>query len=102
MFSSGIAITGMESTPAIPPESWPPPAAFQYVSASRAAEGGSSSGADEAIPTDGLGRNRAADERRAVDGLGAGFWLKMIGVVVAIGIAGLVVQDQDITFEGRL
>ena len=30
-------------------------------------------------------------ERRAVDGLGAGFWLKMIGVVVAIGIAGLVV-----------
>jgi Flp pilus assembly protein TadB len=30
-------------------------------------------------------------ERRAVDELGAGFWLKMIGVIFAIGIAGLVV-----------
>jgi membrane protein implicated in regulation of membrane protease activity len=26
-----------------------------------------------------------------VDELGAGFWLKMIGVIVAIGVAGLVV-----------
>jgi hypothetical protein len=31
-----------------------------------------------------------SDERSAVDGLGAGFWLKVIGAVLAFGLGGMI------------